>query len=61
MKIWVSKFVGREQVPGDEAAFERIKRAFASQEKPNPPAPKKNVALRYNRARQVTPRTAKGT
>lgn len=40
MTIRLSKFIGRDQLPGDEVAFERINRLFdrARQVQPPPPA-----------------------
>lgn len=31
MKIWLSEFVGRHQLPGDDSVFQRVNDAFAAQ------------------------------
>lgn len=41
MTVRLSKFVGRDQLPGDEAAFDRITRAFAAASVRGPAATKK--------------------
>lgn len=51
MTIRLSKFVGRDQLPGDKAAFDRINRAFASANVQGPAAIKKVV--RNRRARTI--------
>jgi hypothetical protein len=49
MKIELDKFVGRNQLPSDKVAFDRVSRAFA----PRPPAPAS--APRKQATRSVSP------
>lgn len=48
MKIELDKFVGRDPLPGDEVAFDRVSRAFAPKAPPPAPssAPRKAAATR---------------
>jgi hypothetical protein len=49
MKIRLSKFVGRDQLPSDKLAFERISRAFAPANTQGPAATQKVMAQRRTR------------
>ncbi len=49
MTIRLSKFVGRDQLPGDKAAFDRIGRAFAAANTQGSAATRKVLAQRRTR------------
>jgi hypothetical protein len=53
MNIRLSKFVGRDQLPSDKAAFDRISRAFAPGNTQGPAAD--NKVLLQRRTRTVSP------
>lgn len=49
MKIMLSKFVGRDQLPSDNAAFDLISRAFAPANTQGPAATNKVLVQRRTR------------